>query len=159
MNKAKRKPKAPEWTEVESVTLRALPYRPTKRLRRTAEPSYGQRGWRTAQFQGDDGTLYERERDGEYERWWQITEQRGARKKLLYKFIPPKKDLDFGDTLDRHDDFQFLVWALRGLVDEADEQKTFGSIALTDIRSELRNLGDAVDHLGAKMEALRPVVH
>jgi hypothetical protein len=140
----------------QGVTLRALPYRPTGKLRRTQEPAFAMHGWRTAEFRDARGNFYERERDGEWERWFLVTEKRGKRKHILFEFKPEIVPVDFMDALDRYDDLQFLCMALHGLIDDAEERKVFGLLKLDNLRSEATNLGLAIEDFRHQMEALKP---
>jgi len=141
---------------VDSETFRHLPYRPTRRLRRTAAPTHSGYGWKYAQFRDDLGNLYERARDGEWERWSLVLEQTGARKRVLFKHKPEKKPRDFDDALDRHDDLIFTTMALDGLVSDAEERNVFGPIKLDNLHSAIRRFYSAIDELRQHMEMLKP---
>src|SRR3954471_16565649 len=91
----------------QSATIRALPYRPTCKLTGIAEPAYGYEGWRAKEFRDQSGNRFERNRDGEWERWFQITEVTGPGDKLLYQYKAPKKPVECDDIRDRNDDFEF----------------------------------------------------
>ncbi|HXA66101.1 MAG TPA: hypothetical protein VNV82_13165 [Bryobacteraceae bacterium] len=144
----------PAW--VESATLYALPYRPTGSLRATAEPTDYWRGWKRKEFVDDRGNLYERQRDGEWERWYRITEKVGTRRKVLYRYRAERKPIEWGDVLDRQDDLVFLYEAFGGWLAEAEDRGIYGPKALTGIHSTLKKLGNVLDELGREVEILRP---
>jgi hypothetical protein len=140
----------------ESETLRALPYRPTCHLRATSEPSDHSDGWKSREFVDDRGNLYKRERDGEWERWYRITERLGARRKVLYRYRPERKPVEFADVLDRQDDLEFLCDAFYGWLEDAEERGVYGPEVLTGIRSRLGKLRDLLDEVRQEVEILRP---
>jgi len=156
MSKRKQPRHPPPESEAESETFRALPYRPTCRLRATAEPVFHWEGWRGKEFVDDRGDLYERQRDGEWERWFRKTEKLGDRRKVLYRYRPERKPVEFADVLDRNDDLAFLCDAFYGWLEDAEERGVYGPKALTGIRSTLNKLRNVLDDVRQEVEILRP---
>jgi hypothetical protein len=71
--------------QTDSQDFRALPYRPTFKLTRMAEAPICDPGWKAQAFKDERGNIYERERDGEWERWWLVTLGETARGRVVYK--------------------------------------------------------------------------
>jgi len=141
---------------VNSIVTRALPYRPTCKLTPAAEPAFPFEGWRVKEFRDEHGNRYERNRDGEWERWFQVIEQTGERDKLLYRYKPKKTPVEYDDIRDRNDDFEFLVDAFEGWLADAEERDIYGPKALIGIRSKLAKIQRAIRELRAEVDILRP---
>jgi hypothetical protein len=141
---------------VASVTSRALPYRPTRQLRATSEPAFDSKGFRTKEFVDDRGDFYERQRDGDWERWYRIVEKRGDDDELLYRYQPELKPVEHDDIEDRHDDLVFLAGAFYAWLEDAEELRIFGPTGLAGIRKTLKKLVRALDDVRAEIELLRP---
>jgi hypothetical protein len=63
--------------------VRALPYRSTFKLARAKdEPSFRSEGWTVALFRDERGNLFQRERDGKWERWSLVLDRRDEKKGL-----------------------------------------------------------------------------
>jgi hypothetical protein len=133
------KPYDPEL--VEQGTLRPLPYRPTFKLKRTKERPYGMYGFLTVTFEDERGNLYQRERDGEWERWTLILERKTRRGRLLYRADTSKLEPDdHGDCLDRIDDFGFAVSAIFGLIENAKQRGLFPKEQLESMKRVAKEL-------------------
>lgn len=141
---------------VESETLRALPFRPTWPLRKTGRPFHDARGWRAVEFCDDKGNRFLRERDGQWERWWRITEQRGDRNKVLYRYKPKPLPVEYQEVIERHDDLDHLCWSFQGWIEEAQESGMYGPQVLTEIKAQLDVIRREVDSLRRKLLILRP---
>ena len=152
---AKRK-NAYSLDDVESTVFRALPYRPTRKLRPTLEPSIVSRNFRAKEFIDERGDFYERQRDGTWERWLRVTEKLGVNGEVLYRYEPEVKPSDHDDKEDLHDDLVFLAQAFQGWLEEAEELRIFGPTALVGIRKSLKKLTKALKDVRAEIELLRP---
>ena len=144
---------------VQSITFRALPYRPIGKLRPTDEPIEWlnqAEGWRAKEFIDSSGRLYERQRFGDWERWYLILEKIGDHGKILYRYDPSKSPIDLSDAWDRHDDFVFLWQVFHGLIDDAEENNAFGPAAFAGIHHQLDRLAGVLDGLRREIDILRP---
>lgn len=121
-----------EYTE----TLRHLPYRPTFKLTRVRERPYFGHGWKTQAFKDARGNRYERDRDGQWERWSLVLERRrGNAGRVLYAAdLKRHEPEEHADCLDRIDDLVFAASSLVGLVDDALERGLFPKIQLDRLR-------------------------
>ncbi len=146
-------PKLPRGRIEYTERLRSLPYRPTFKLTRLPEdPGFG-RGWKSQAFRDERGNRYERDRDGEWERWSLVLERRrGQRGRVLYQADLMKRELDeHGDCLDRIDDFRFSASAILGLIDDAQERRLFSDAQLRGMRHTAQELFD-------RAHSLRPAI-
>jgi len=119
-----RAPKRPKGDFDESV--RALLYRPTFKLTPTGDSPDCLKGWRSKTFEDARGNIYERERNGEWERWWLIEERKEPQGRILY--AADLKNLEreeHGDCLDRKDDLAFAAFAVRGLIEDSSGRRLF----------------------------------
>jgi hypothetical protein len=108
-----------------------------------AEAPICDRGWKAQAFKDVSGNIYERERDGEWERWWLVTLGETARGRIVYK-ADLKKAVpeEHRDCVDRIEDFRFLALAITGLVEDAGERGLFPKHQLDRIQETARSLFD-----------------
>jgi hypothetical protein len=110
----------------EVATYRALPYKPTSKLKASDDPPFPDEfGWTAKEFRDDAGDLYERQRDGENERWLAVIERESTDPSRRYVRIPKPGHVDHGDRLDRVDDFDWIVMVVRGLIEDCQERRLF----------------------------------
>ena len=121
------------------------------------EPAFTDtKGWTVKQFTDNRGDFYERRRDGEWECWFRVTEILGPRKKVLYRYRPEHKPVEYSDVLDRNDDFEHLRVVFAGWIDDAEERGIYGPRVLSGIREKLRKLEEVITGLRVEIEILRP---
>jgi hypothetical protein len=83
-------------------STKSLPYRPTFKLARAKDqPSYEAQGWTLTLFRDDRGNLFQRERDGQWERWSSMLDRLDEDNGLtLYKWALTKAEPEeYGDCL------------------------------------------------------------
>jgi hypothetical protein len=118
--------KLPSSREV--TTYRALLYKPTGKLTASFDETPAFRdefGWTAKEFRDDAGNLYERQRDGEHERWLAILERTSDDPGRQYIRIPKSGPIEPGDRLDRLDDFDWVIFLVIGLILDCEERHLF----------------------------------
>ena len=112
----------------EVTTYRALLYKPTGKLKASDDDTPAFRdefGWTAKEFQDDAGNLYERQRDGEHERWLAVLECASDDPTRQYVRIPKSGPIKPGDRLDRRDDFDWMITVVSGLIEDCQERRLF----------------------------------
>jgi hypothetical protein len=139
-----------EWV----ANVRVLPYRPLFKLARAKDEPIErfEGGLTVTTFRDDRGNLYQRERDGQWERWWLVLDRRNPGGLTLYKADLTKAEPDeHGDCEDRIDDLRFAAKALNGLIDDARERKLLGA-------ADLDALDELVARLRRRIELVLPAI-
>ncbi len=140
-------------------TLQPLPYRPTCKLTRIPGTDYNADGWRSRRFRDEEGRIYERDRDGHWERWSLITRTEYEDGTVQEMPGPQPEPFDYYEALDFIDDLYFMQGAIRGLFDDARAKGRFDALnsalvgRLSEAISELT--GSAIS-LGNDLERFHP---
>jgi hypothetical protein len=132
--------------------LQPLPYRPTGKLTPTARSTTQFEGWEGREFQDARGNLYERERDGEWERWLLVEWREGPNEEILFRPDLTKSGPDdYYDCLDRINDFEFTARAIVGLIRDSQRRGLF-------LKGQLERLQGIADQLVDYASALEPAL-
>jgi len=133
-----------------SDSLQPLPYRPTGKLTPTARGTVQLEGWKIREFQDAQGSFFERERDGEWERWSLVEWREGPNEEILFgaKLTKSGPD-DYHDCLDRINDFEFTARAITELIGDAQQRGLFP-------KNQLERLQGIADQLLDYASSLEP---